>query len=163
MTRRQLLALTGCCLTSVESGSSQSSRLAGEPGADIALHIGEVTLDLAPRRSVKTPAYNGQVPGPLLRAAEGKPVIVDVWNDTGESEMVHWHGFHIPSEVDGAHEEGTPHVPAHDRRRYTFTPRPAGTRWYHSHGHAGRNLNRTTYSGEFGLFIVEPGNDPARY
>jgi FtsP/CotA-like multicopper oxidase with cupredoxin domain len=112
---------------------------------------------------VKTLGYNGQVPGPLLRATEGKPVVVDVWNDTGESEMVHWHGFHIPSDVDGAHEEGTPHVPAHDRRRYTFTPRPAGTRWYHSHGHAGRNLNRTTYSGEFGLFLVEPGNDPARY
>jgi FtsP/CotA-like multicopper oxidase with cupredoxin domain len=108
-------------------------------------------------------AYNGQVPGPLLRANEGESLTVEVWNDTGEDEMVHWHGFHIPSEVDGAHEEGTPHIPPHEHRRYTFTPTPSGTRWYHSHGHAGRNLRKATYSGEFGIFIVEPKDNPGRY
>ena len=133
------------------------------PAADIVLHIAEATFDLAPRRPVRTVVYNGQAPGPLLRAKEGKPVTVEVWNDTSDSELVHWHGFHIPSEVDGAHEEGTPHIPPHDHRRYTFTPRPAGTRWYHSHGHAGRNLHRNTYSGQFGLFVVEPESDPGRY
>jgi FtsP/CotA-like multicopper oxidase with cupredoxin domain len=133
------------------------------PDADFTLRIGEANFELAPRRSVRTVAYNSQVPGPILRAKEGKPVVVDVWNDTGDNEMVHWHGFHIPSEVDGAHEEGTPHIPLHDHRRYTFTPRPAGTRWYHSHGHAGRDLHKNTYSGQFGLFIVEPKEDPGRH
>jgi FtsP/CotA-like multicopper oxidase with cupredoxin domain len=60
-------------------------------------------------------------------------------------------------------EEGKPHIPSHDHRRYTFTARPAGTRWYHSHGHAGRNLNKFTYSGELGLYIVEPKDDAGRY
>src|ERR1051326_543170 len=153
MTRRQLLALAGTCLSSA----------ANEREADITLHIREVTWELGPRRSVKTMAYNGQVPGPLLRANEGESLTVEVWNDTGEDEMVHWHGFHIPSEVDGAHEEGTPHIPPHEHRRYTFTPTPSGTRWYHSHGHAGRNLRKATYSGEFGIFIVEPKDNPGRY
>jgi len=163
MTRRQLLSLTGCPTASAALGWGQSSPREIAPDADITVRIGEVTVELAPGRSVKTVAYNGQAPGPVLRATEGKPLVVDVWNDTAESEMVHWHGFHIPSDVDGAHEEGTPHIPAHDHRRYTFTPNPPGTRWYHSHGHAGRNLHRTTYSGEFGLFIVEPKNAPGRY
>jgi FtsP/CotA-like multicopper oxidase with cupredoxin domain len=163
MTRRQLLSLAGCWVSSAAPAPGQSSGLVNAPDADITLRIAQVTLELAPRRSVKTAAYNGQVPGPLLRAKEGKSMVVDVWNETGESELVHWHGFHIASAVDGAHEEGTPHIPPHDHCRYTFTPRPAGTRWYHSHGHAGRNLNRFTYSGEFGMFIVEPKDDPGQY
>jgi FtsP/CotA-like multicopper oxidase with cupredoxin domain len=166
MTRRDLLSLTGCWMSAAALNSGQSSSGVVVPDsrdADITLRIGEVTVELAPRRSVKTLAYNGETPGPVLRATEGKPVVVDVWNDTGEHEMVHWHGFHIPSDVDGAHEEGTPPVPPHDHRRYVFTPRPAGTRWYHSHGAAGRNLRKSTYSGQFGLFIVEPQSDPGRY
>jgi len=127
------------------------------------LRIGEVTIEPAPRRFVRTVAYNGQSPGPVLRAKEGKPLTVEVWNDTSEPEMVHWHGLHIPSDVDGALDEGTPAVAAHDHRQYMFTPRPAGTRWYHSHGKAGKNLRKTTYSGQLGLFIVEPQNDPGRY
>jgi FtsP/CotA-like multicopper oxidase with cupredoxin domain len=150
-------------VSSAARASGQSPQVANPPDAEITLRIAEITLELAPRRFVKTLAYNGQAPGPLLRVKEGQTMAVDVWNDTGESEMVHWHGFHIPSDVDGAHEEGTPHIPPHDHRRYTFTARPAGTRWYHSHGHAGRSLNKFTYSGEFGLFIVEPKNDPGRY
>jgi len=136
---------------------------ANEPDPDVTLRIGDVTIELAPGHTIKTLAYNGSVPGPLLRLPEGKPVTVEVRNDTADPEMVHWHGLHIPSEVDGSHEEGTPHVLPHDRRRYTFTPRPAGSRWYHSHGHAGRNLQKTTYSGQFGLLVVEPKSDPGRY
>ncbi len=153
MTRRQFLSLAACTVASAADAAD----------ADVTLHIAEVTLELAPRRLVKTVAYNGQSPGPVLRMTEGRSTVVDVWNDTGESEMVHWHGLQIPSEVDGAHEEGTPHIPPHDRRRYTFTPLPAGTRWYHSHGHAGRNLHRNTYSGQFGLLIVEPRSDAGQY
>ena len=143
--------------------SSKTARPADAGPADITLHIQEMTLELGPRRSVKTIGYNGQVPGPLLRVKEGKPIIVEVVNETNDDELVHWHGLQIPSEVDGAHEEGTPHVPRHGSRRYEFTPRPAGTRWYHSHTMPGRNLHLGTYSGQFGMLIVEPASDPGHY
>ena len=94
---------------------------------------------------------------------EGKTVTVDVVNQTKEPEMVHWHGFQIPPEVDGAHEEGTPMVQGMDRRRFVFTPRPTGTRWYHTHAIAGHNLRRGTYSGQFGMVVIEPRTNPARY
>jgi len=162
MTRRQVLSLAGYGALGSARAAAQSAPPAGaEP--DATLRIGEITLELAPRRAIKTVAYNGQVPGPMLRAKEGRPFTVEVVNDTAEPEMVHWHGLHIPPEVDGAHEEGTPHVAPHDRRRYTFTPNPSGTRWYHSHGHAGRNLRKATYSGQFGVLIVEPSQDAGRY
>jgi len=54
-------------------------------------------------------------------------------------------------------------VPAHGQRRYSFVPRPSGTRWYHSHVYAGHNLHRSTYSGQYGVLIVEPRENPARY
>jgi FtsP/CotA-like multicopper oxidase with cupredoxin domain len=155
MTRREILSIAGGCLT--------VAALRAEAPADVTLRISDVTLELSPGRFIKTTGYNGQTPGPLLRMKEGKSVTVDVLNDTKEHEIVHWHGFHIPPEVDGAHEEGTPPVMAGDSHRYVFTPAPAGTRWYHSHGHAGRNLHKTTYSGQFGMAIVDAASDPAPY
>lgn len=173
MTRRQLLALT-CFWTSARASDlgqhapTPVTRDAIIPqtfvgDADITLRIAELTLELAPGRTIKTLAYNGQVPGPLLRARRGKPLTVDVWNDTKNNDIVHWHGFHIPSDVDGAYEEGTPGVPPNGRRRYAFTPDPAGTRWYHSHEPADRNLKKGTYTGQFGMFVVEDGDESGAY
>jgi FtsP/CotA-like multicopper oxidase with cupredoxin domain len=131
--------------------------------ADYALRIAPVTLELAPGKTVRTIAYNGSVPGPVLRMRQGVPVTVDVLNDTGADEFVHWHGLHIPSAVDGAAQEGTPPVPAHGHVSYTFTPNPPGTRWYHSHTFAGKNFNRSTYTGQFGFLIIDAPGDPGRH
>jgi FtsP/CotA-like multicopper oxidase with cupredoxin domain len=173
MTRRELLAtVAGACFSPRRALVAQHAGMAtGTPAqapdggpADITLRIAETTLELGPRRAVKTLAYNGQVPGPLLRAKVGQTLTVDVWNDTRDEELVHWHGFHIPPDVDGAREEGTPPVPPRGgRRRYVFTAEPAGTRWYHSHGMTGRNLRRTTYTGQFGLFVIESREEPGAY
>jgi FtsP/CotA-like multicopper oxidase with cupredoxin domain len=131
--------------------------------ADFTLQIAPVALELAPNRIISTIGYNGTCPGPLLRMKEGVPVTVDVINDTDTPEFVHWHGLFVPSEVDGAEEEGTPPVPPIGRRRYQFTPRPAGSRWYHSHAMAGPDLHKGTYTGQFGFLMIDSGNDPGRY
>ncbi len=134
-----------------------------QPAADYTLTIGNVDLLIAPKRTVRTTGYNGSAPGPVLRLTEGQSVTIDVVNETTSPELVHWHGLFLPTEVDGAAEEGTPAVAPRGRRRYTFVPRPSGTRWYHSHGYAGHNLHRSTYSGQFGILIVEPRRNPAPY
>ena len=69
----------------------------------------------------------------------------------------------IPSEVDGASEEGTPFVPAHGMRRLTFVPKPSGFRFYHTHVFAGGDLNRGTYTGQAGPLYIEPKNNPGAY
>jgi FtsP/CotA-like multicopper oxidase with cupredoxin domain len=130
---------------------------------DYALSITPVSLELAPGRVVKTFGYNGTAPGPVLRLQEGREVSFDISNETDIDDIVHWHGLYVPAEVDGSMEEGTPMVPRGAARRYTFTPKPAGTRWYHSHNFAGKDLSRSTYSGMFGFLIVEPASDPGRY
>jgi FtsP/CotA-like multicopper oxidase with cupredoxin domain len=131
--------------------------------ADVTLRIGPVSLELAPGRVVRTVGYNGQAPGPLLRMRDGAEATIDVVNDLDYDEIVHWHGQLIPSAVDGSSEEGTPAVPAHGNRRYTFKVGPSGTRWYHTHSRAGSHLGRGLYSGQFGFFVVDPASDPGRY
>lgn len=130
---------------------------------DFTLRIQTVDVELAPKRTIRTIGYNGTSPGPILKVPEGKTVSIDVFNETDHEEIVHWHGLEIPSDVDGATEEGTPLVPPHGSRRYTFTAGPAGTRWYHTHMPAGRNLNRATYTGQFGFFYIQPRSEPGDY
>ena len=97
-----------------------------EGKADCTLRIAPVTVELSPERIISTVGYNGVSPGPTLRMREGKPITVDVINNTDVPELVHWHGLLVPAEVDGVEEEATPFVPPQGRRRYRFTPRPAG-------------------------------------
>ncbi len=130
---------------------------------DIELRISTVTHEIAPGHMFKTIGYNGSVPGPILRASEGKPVTIDVHNETATAELVHWHGLFIPPEVDGSMEEGTPMIAPHGSARYTFIPKPSGTRWYHTHTSAGRDLKRSTYTGQFGFFYVEPNREPESF
>jgi FtsP/CotA-like multicopper oxidase with cupredoxin domain len=136
--------------------------LAAQP-ADYSLEIAPFTIEASPRHHYKTVAYNGSVPGPLLRLKEGRRVTIHVRNRSTHEEVVHWHGLFLPSQIDGAMEEGTPPIPPGGEARYTLTPRPAGTRWYHSHVHAGNDLGRGLYSGLFGLLLIEPQSNPGRY
>jgi FtsP/CotA-like multicopper oxidase with cupredoxin domain len=130
---------------------------------DYRIDIAPVTLDLSPHHRLKTTAYNGQVPGALLRFKENQPVTVEVTNHTDRPEVVHLHGLFTPPEADGAIEEGTPRIEVGASARYTFTPRPAGFRWYHTHTMAMDDLTRAQYSGQHGFLMVEPRDDPARY
>ena len=163
MERRRFLALFGAPAVA-ELARRLGLQTAPENfKADITIRISPVEIEVAPRKLIKTTGYNGSAPGPVLRLREGQPVTVDVFNQTKAPELVHWHGLFVPSEVDGAEEEGTPVVPPGGLRRYSFVPRPSGTRWYHTHGHAGRDLKRATYTGQFGFLYIEPKDEQGQH
>jgi FtsP/CotA-like multicopper oxidase with cupredoxin domain len=131
--------------------------------ADYTLRIGTGLVELAPDHIVSTTLYNGQFPGPLLRFREGRPVVIEIHNDTDAPELVHMHGQIIPSAVDGAAEEGSPFIPPHSVQRLAFTPKPAGFRFYHTHVVPKDNLSRGTYTGQAGPVYIEPANNPGAY
>lgn len=134
-----------------------------EGRADYILRIGASAIEIAPKRIVSAITYNGQFPGPLLRLQEGREVTVEIHNDTDAPEQLHWHGQKVSTDVDGAAEEGTPPIPAHGVRRITFTPRPAGLRFYHTHSRAGADLDRGQYSGQVGAVYIEAKEEPERH
>jgi hypothetical protein len=158
--RRRLLQASGGLVV----GTALSRPAMGqERKPDHIIEIGNGVLALGAETAVSTKLYNNQFPGPLLRLQEGRPVTVEVRNNTDTPELLHWHGQALPGEVDGAAEEGTPYIAPHGKRLITFTPGPSGFRYYHSHGVAGTNLAASTYSGQAGLVFIEPKHNPGRY
>ncbi len=161
MDRRTFLAQNGAALAAAALDSAKPSW--AQTPADVKLEIAPLALEIAPGKVVRTVAYNGRVPGPLIRWPQGKPIAIDVLNRSTIPEIVHWHGLWIPSNMDGSVEEGSPMIAAGAQFRYAFTPNPAGFRWYHTHAFAGHNLKRGAYTGQFGCFYIEPKGDPGAY
>ena len=157
VSRRALLKLAGLApllRAAPRLAVAADESLSGK--ADYTLRIGTGLVELSPEHIVSTTLYNGQFPGPLLRFKEGQRVVVDVYNDTDTPELVHWHGQMIPSDVDGAAEEGTPFVPAHGMRRVSFVPSPSGFRFYHTHVVAGGDLPAGPTPGRRDRFTSNP-------
>ena len=131
--------------------------------ADLTLHIGDVLADIAKDHSISTVGYNNSVPVPVIRLKEGVPVVVDLFNGTDTPEYVHWHGMIVPTDVDGSEEEQSLAVPPQGHLRYSLTPGPSGSRFVHSHVMSMSDVNRGTYTGQFGFVYVEPKNNPGAY
>jgi len=163
--RRDFLVGAGASALALTSGGigGPAHAQAASGAGDTTIRIAPMTLELAPGHTVRATGYNGMAPGPLLRLREGQQTTIAVINETDVPELVHWHGLFVPPEVDGAMEEGTPMVMPGETASYAFTAKPAGTRWYHSHAMAGKDLTRSLYSGQFGFLYVEPRSDPGRY
>jgi FtsP/CotA-like multicopper oxidase with cupredoxin domain len=169
MNRRSFVSSVGAVVANQLAGSmlpAQVKKPSSGPQhkrADHTLRIEPCTIEISPGVSIKTIGYNGQVPGPILRLKKGVPVNIDVLNKSGDADLVHWHGLAIDPLNDGAMEEGSPMIPAGGQHRYSFTPKPAGTRWYHTHNSAGANLSAGSYTGQFGFLLVEGDGDPGHY
>ena len=99
-------------------------------------------------------AYNGRVPGPLLRVRHGQTFRARYLNRTGGPSTIHWHGMILPNDMDGVPYVTQPPIPDGGEFTYTFKPGPPGFRWYHSHVEPQLPL------GLFGAFLVEDPREP---
>jgi FtsP/CotA-like multicopper oxidase with cupredoxin domain len=98
-------------------------------------------------------AYNGTIPGPVLRIAHGQRLRAKFVNNSGEPATIHWHGMILPNKMDGVEGVTQAAVPDRESFLYEFTPDPPGTRWYHDH------VSDGVARGLFGLVIVEDPKD----
>src|ERR1019366_6356645 len=108
--RRGFLVGAGAAGMALGAGIGAAyTQIAAAP--DHTLRIAPARLELAPGKVIETFAYNGMVPGPVLRLREGRQVSIDIRNDTDVDDIIHWHGLYLPATADGAMEEGSPMVP----------------------------------------------------
>jgi FtsP/CotA-like multicopper oxidase with cupredoxin domain len=116
-----------------------------------------VSLQAAPHiwDGVDGYAYNGQVPGPTLRAQVGDTLVVELDNQLGMPTSIHWHGVDVPFAMDGAGWQVSP-VAAGGSFTYTFELEHAGTFWYHPHFDTEHQVDR----GLYGVLIVEDPSEP---
>ena len=94
---------------------------------------GEASLRGDDPSPTKVWAYNGTVPGPVLRVRQGEPVRILVENRLDEETTVHWHGIRLPVAMDGVPGISQPPIKPGEVFAYEFPPPDAGTFWYHPH------------------------------
>ncbi|EKE06316.1 MAG: hypothetical protein ACD_19C00017G0016 [uncultured bacterium] len=97
-------------------------------------------------------AYNGMVPGPLIRVTNGDKVRILIKNNLPEPTTIHWHGIQVPNNMDGIPEETQKPIEPGETFTYEFVAKPAGTYWYHSHFDSDKQIS----VGLSGAFIIDP-------
>ena len=95
--------------------------------------------------------------GPIIRAHKGQKVRIRFTNDIADETIVHWHGLHVPADMDG-HPRFV--IPKGESYIYEFEVRNrAGTYWYHPHPHG--MTGPQVYGGLAGLFLVSDDEESA--
>jgi FtsP/CotA-like multicopper oxidase with cupredoxin domain len=113
-------------------------------------------IEIAPGLFFPAWTYNGEVPGPTIRATEGDRVRVTFRNLGTHPHSIHFHGWHPPS-MDGA--LAGQEVQPGETFVYEFDADPFGLHLYHCHTVP---LKRHIHKGLYGTFIVDPrGSRPA--
>jgi len=104
-------------------------------------------VEVAPGVLFPAWTYNGQVPGPTLRAREGDRLRIHFINAGSHPHNIHFHGFHAAG-MDGIEpiETGKSFV-------YEFDAEPFGLHLYHCHV---MPLARHIAKGLYGAFIIDP-------
>jgi FtsP/CotA-like multicopper oxidase with cupredoxin domain len=107
-------------------------------------------IEIAPGIFFPAWTFNGQVPGPTIRATEGDRLRIVFRNLGTHPHTMHFHGWH-PPEMDGTHP-GQEVMPG-DTFVYEFDAEPFGVHLYHCHTVP---LKRHIHKGLYGAFIVDP-------
>ncbi|MGD1886912.1 MAG: multicopper oxidase domain-containing protein [Cohaesibacteraceae bacterium] len=117
----------------------------------IMLALNPSTHDFGNGAASQTFGINNNYLGPVLRVKQGQTLPFSVINGIGDVTTLHWHGLHIPGEVDGGpHQEVEPAA--------TWSPdvpivQHASMNWFHSHTHG--KTAQQTYNGLAGVLLVE--------
>ena len=107
-------------------------------------------IEIAPGIFFPAWTFNGQVPGPTIRATEGDRLRITFINAGSHPHTMHFHGWH-PPEMDGSMPEHQ--VMPGARFVYEFDAEPFGMHLYHCHAVP---LKRHIHKGLYGVFIVDP-------
>jgi FtsP/CotA-like multicopper oxidase with cupredoxin domain len=142
--------LSGSATLAIAAGLLPRPARAG-PSHRLVAGPAQVNLAGSGRRATSVWAYNGEVPGPVLRVRQGEPLAIVVENKLDEETTVHWHGIRLPIDMDGVPGISQPPIKPGESFTYRFTPPDAGTFWYHPHANSLHQIGR----GLAGALIVE--------
>ena len=109
-----------------------------------------VKQEIFPGRVVDLWGYNGSAPGPTIQVTQGDRVRIIVDNHLPEATSMHWHGFDIPNDMDGAPGSSQDPIAPGGRFVYEFNLNQEGTYFYHSH------MAMQEMMGMIGAFIMHP-------
>ena len=96
-------------------------------------------------RMIKRLAYNGQIPGPVIKVQKGASVTVNLKNSIDVDTTLHSHGLRLDNKFDGVPDITQEPIKPGETFSYTLTFPDEGVYWYHPH-------IREDYTQELGLY-----------
>ncbi len=123
---------------------------------EVSITAGKAARSFKAGTTASVYAYNGSIPGPVLRAKVGDRVIVHFKNALPEETTIHWHGLRISDQMDGSPRVQNPIKPGAEFT-YEFTVPDAGSYWYHPHVDAQVQVEMGLYAP---IVIFDPKKDP---
>jgi len=163
------LWLTGCDEDAAVSPGSGNDAAQGPFQVDLRLRAHADNVAILPGQSSEVWRYSAErlagpadtlatlgesYPGPLIRLHRGQRVRVRLANDLPEDTTVHWHGLHVPPDVDG--QPRLPIEPGTSREVAFDVVDRAGLYWYHPHPHGpdGGRVGFQSVAGLAGPLII---------
>jgi len=89
-------------------------------------------------------AYNGSIPGPVIKVPQGAEITINFTNETGMKTLLHSHGVRMDNAFDGSQTTQKDMEPG-ETFAYKLKFPDAGAYWYHPHV-------RDDYAQEMGLY-----------
>jgi len=123
---------------------------------EVAIAAQPAMLSLVPGGPTPVWTYNGQLPGPQIRARVGDRVIVHFTNQLPVETTVHWHGLRVPAAMDGMPGHSQAPIAPGGAFDYDFVVPDASTFWYHPHVDSARQVG----NGMYAPFIVQDPAEP---
>jgi FtsP/CotA-like multicopper oxidase with cupredoxin domain len=158
-TRRD--ALAGIAATILVSGPSPAIAQATPAEPTVTLTAAPARRRLRPEPAAETEvwAYNGEVPGPLIRLKQGQPARIRLENRLPQPTTLHFSGLRAANAADGVAGLTQQGVPPGGSFVSVFTPQDAGVSLYHpllptEAGLTAEQLER----GLAGMMVVEEAN-----
>lgn len=99
--------------------------------------------------------YDGQFPGPTIRAVKGRRVVIRQTNTLAMDAVVHLHGGHVAPSDDG--HPADPITPGASRDYEYPNDQPASTLWYHDHVH--HRESEMVFRGLAGCYLIDDPNE----
>jgi manganese oxidase len=109
-----------------------------------------IDWEVEPGKIVEGWAYNGQIPGPMIKVDVGDRVQVHVENHLPMGTDVHWHGVRVPNDQDGVAPLTQPLIEPGESYTYGFVAEERAVGMYHPHHHGQMKLP----NGMFGVFMI---------
>ena len=128
-----------------------------EDGDTLDIGVSMVRRTLAGHETVMF-GYNGQYPGPLIKATKDATLFVRVTNDIEMPTTIHWHGIRVDNRFDGVPDVTQEAIQRGESFTYQVHVPDAGMFWYHPHV-------REDVQQDLGLFgnLLVTSPDPAYY
>jgi FtsP/CotA-like multicopper oxidase with cupredoxin domain len=124
------------------------------------LTVRDIGFEIFPDKPMMGWGFNGQIPGPTIRATEGERIRIIVTNETADGEhTLHMHGQSKPVSMDGVPFLGQKPIKKGESYTYEFTVKNIGTSWYHCHVDSAHHVDM----GMYGAFVVEPKKEKPAY